>query len=102
MVLLRLRLLFSLMNDGVDYILNSILSQQLRSGIKSVQSNDNYYLSVSFKDGTNIIFWNTNKYYGWVSQGIVYFDNKIYSWKDGRPKKSTMYKLIKALNNFKY
>lgn len=96
---------FILMNYGIDRALNSILTQAMNSGIKSISGGDNYYLKIIFNDGSKLKAWNVNRYYGWLSKGCFTYPNKEdgeYNWNNARPHKNTMARLYKMLGTISY
>ena len=99
------RFTFTMMNHEIDRVLNSIVSKAMDSGIKSVSSRNNYYITIEFNDGSVLDAWNSNKYYAWLSSGVFIYpkkDNGSYKWKDSRLSKSTMSRLCKMLSKVSY
>lgn len=81
------------MNYPIDDYLDNILRRAIDSGIISITTEDGYYITISFRNGSTAELWNENRYYAWLSRGNV--DN--YHYDGARPKKSTMRKLRKAM-----
>jgi hypothetical protein len=47
-----------------------------------------------------IEFWSTNKYYAYFSQGNIYKNNElVFKWKDSRPSRKTLRKLINKIDD---
>ena len=75
----------------VDMVMNIYLDR----GIKKVE-HGGYFLYIEFNGGVKAKLQNTNKYYGWLSSG----DIGGFWWKDSRPRKSTMRRLIYELERY--
>lgn len=84
---------FTLFNDRVDNFLDSILNRKLIIGIKEIDKIDGHYITIIFNDNTRMVAWNSNKWYAWLSQGLI----GNYTWKDGRPRRKTMRKLYNQI-----
>lgn len=45
--------------------------------------------------------WNSTKWSGWLNTGnLSFFDKSVFSWKYARPKRKTMNRLLKKINEF--
>jgi len=86
-------------NYATDDILDRTLNNCIDSGIKSIDSVNEYRNTITFKNGITIEYWNTNKYYAWMNIGVIMFPygNK-YQWKDGMPRVRTIRRFRKALS----
>jgi len=83
-----------------DPVLDGIFKEALKSGIKSVKSNTEHNSTAYFNNGTEIYFWNANKYYGWMASGCCKFpDEYKYYWNNSRPSRKTMSDFYNQLNN---
>jgi len=84
---------------SVDPVLDSKLNNLLSIGISEVSSLQNgYYIHIVFNNGHSMTAWNANHYYAWLQNGCIESPESKYEWVDGRPKKSTIAKLVKELN----
>lgn len=83
-------------NHPVDPYLDVILSKCIDSGIDNIESKDLCLISITFKNGIEMIGWNENKYYAWLSQGVI----GKYQWNRSRPSKDTMNRLINKMAEY--
>ena len=92
------------MNYSVDRALDALLTKAMDSGIKAVTGGD-YYLDITFNDGSHLNAWNVNRYYAWLCKGRFAYPNKDdgeYSWCNARPRRATMARLYKMLGEISY
>lgn len=83
---------------GTDYLLDSILSCCIKSGIAKITTPSKHNIEISFNNGVKVIGWNCNLYYAWFSEGCFKFpDGSVYQWFDRMPSRKTLYRLLKQL-----
>lgn len=98
--LLRYRLLLMepIFNEAVDPVLDKFISDRINADVKSVSA-DYYHATVEFADGTTFRFWNVNRCYAWMYEGVItYADGKKYPFYNCRPRAKTMYLFKKKLS----
>jgi len=62
----------------------------------------NYECVIVFGDYSKLIFWNANRWYGWMNSGQMYFSNgKSIKWSSKSPSCEVLYKYRKLINNNK-
>ena len=77
--------------------LDKMLNICMKHGIQSYKRNTNYHTStVIFNNGVTYEFWDASKYAGWLSDGKI----DSFSYKNCMPKRSTMRKFRRLLDNF--
>lgn len=86
----RLGIYFTIMHYPVDPVLDEMINVNLDSGIDSIDFKGSFNTIIKFKNGISMDYWNTNKYYAWMSEGLI----GGYLWKDCRPKRRTMVRFI--------
>lgn len=87
---------FDIMNYSVDNILDIILNKKIKLGIKHINNNDRYYITITFNDDTTFKSWNVNKWYAWLNKG----DLDGYLYQSSRPKRKTMRRLLNAIEDY--
>jgi hypothetical protein len=56
---------------------------------------------ITFKDNTVFSFWDSNKWYAWMSSGTIHFSNgKILTWSSKCPSYEVLYKFKVEIDNF--
>jgi len=56
---------------------------------------------IVFKDNTELFFWDANKYYAWMSSGVINFSNgKSVKWSEKMPSYEVLYKYKRAVLDF--
>lgn len=92
---------FTIMNDDVDELLDSLLSNLIENKTIIDVKDEDYYLYIEFSNGVIANMWNANRYYAWLCIGTISENNSvIYKWNYARPRKKTMRKLRKKLRDF--
>jgi hypothetical protein len=67
-------------------------------GIKSISTNDKYWGTIVYNDGTTYLFWNENRWYSWMSRGKISFSNgKELNWVNKMPSYEVLYKYKKKM-----
>jgi hypothetical protein len=71
-------------------------------GVKSISlSPDKYYYTFIFNDGTEIKFWNANRWYAFMSQGEATFSNgKSFKWAGVMPPRSVLFKYKRIIKEY--
>lgn len=88
------------LNSPIDRTLDKKLRKALRKGIKDI-SRDICRLKITFRDGTVGEFWNCDKWYEWLREGILIpTDGNAYIWSYKRPTRRTMIKFKKAIEKY--
>lgn len=60
-----------------------------------------YNFIITFNDGTEAKIWNSNKYYAWMSEGVIIFSNgKKFTWSRTMPRFEVLYKFKKLIKNY--
>lgn len=99
------RFTFTMMIYQIDYYLDKMLNDDIKSGIKKITKENNYYIIIEFNSGTIYYMWDENKYYAWLSDGMIYKNNDtkkpVYTWKSTRPAKKTMALLLRKIKRSK-
>jgi hypothetical protein len=84
-------------NDDTEPDLDILLVYLNDVGIRSF-SMDSHWCTLTFKDNTVFKFWNSNKWYAWMSQGTIHFSNgKKISWSSGMPSNEVLVKYSKVI-----
>lgn len=97
------RFSFTMMLYKHDPVISALLSGCMDSGISAVKTNSKYSIIVTFKDGSELYAWNSNRYYGWLSEGrISQPDKSMYQWEEARPSREVMARLYNMLKNDSY
>lgn len=86
---------FTMMNDPVDPLLDKMLNKCLDKGINELSTTE-YNLHIVFNNNVEANLWNTNRWYGWLSRGNI----GPYVFDDGRPKKKTMRRVRRAIEEY--
>lgn len=74
-----------------DPILDILLIYLKEVGIKNYTC-DSYHTLITFNDGTKLNYWNVNKWYAWMSEGVVNFSNgKSYRWNHSMPSNKVLF-----------
>jgi len=61
-------------------------------GIKSFTCNNPHRVSIIFKDGTKLRFWNENRWYAWMSSGEINFSNgETLKWENRMPSREVVF-----------
>lgn len=91
---------FTYMNHPVDNIVDELLTNCIKSGIIQCESGE-YDLILTFQNGIKANLWNANKPYAWLQKGDFFRNGELFlTYKESRPKKSTMKKLEKEIINY--
>jgi hypothetical protein len=71
-------------------------------GIKSIDdTKSSYMITIEFNDGTIFNGWNTNRWYAWLSQGVIDFSNgEQLVWYSKRPRYKVIYRLKTIVKNW--
>lgn len=78
-------------------LLNILLIYLKSTGIKNYKDND-CYGDIEFNDGTKLHFWNTNKWYAWMSRGDIHFSNgEFFNWNEKMPNYEVLYHFKKEI-----
>lgn len=96
-------------NHAVDDLVENYLKDCLKSEIKNISQVTEYGFTsdhrsmAEFDNGIKYFFWNSNKYYGWLSEGKFVQDDEriIYEYGTGRPTVKTMYAFKQAIENYR-
>ncbi len=97
----RYKLGTSCFNNIIDTNLDTILCQCINCGIKSILIIDDYDRIVTFNNGIEYIFWNSNRNYAWLNAGVFKKINKeIYRYSHCRPTVKTMWMFDVAINEY--
>lgn len=91
-----LKFRFTMFIYPVDIIVDGMLNKLLDIGIKSIQSECYYFITIEFNNGSIAKMWNENKYYAWLSSGKI----DRYRYNGGRPTRKTMRKLFIAMQDY--
>jgi len=95
--------LFANRNYGTDYTLELLLSQLVKSQIKSISHDCAYYNTIIFSNGT-LYYWKKNWPYATFCRGkiSVNIDNKEYSynWSSAMPSRKLIRKLLNKIDDF--
>ena len=93
----RLQLNTLFFNESVDIVLDHHLLEGIKSGIKSLDS-DTHNGRVEFNNGTKLEYWNANKYYAWMTKGVLTLgDDWTFAYSSIRPSVKAMYLFQKEL-----
>jgi len=85
-------------NYKIDWTLDKAIILGVESGIEKIYSKSNYFAVCVFKNGTELTFWNVNRYYAWIASGEIKFKNGYtYDFSDCRPSAKTIYKFMQEL-----
>lgn len=79
-----------------DYVLDQLLIDGLRSGIKSIKYPCAYYTKIKFYNGTKVNAWNANKYYAYFQKGKI---NK-YKWNESMPSRKVLRMLYYSIVDY--
>lgn len=99
----RIKLFFTTLYREDD-ILTAVLKRCLDTGISSISyDKGEYYMTIVFNNNINVMLWNKNKWYAWLSRGIIFdsHDNALYSYSNARPSHKIMIRLDKEITKFK-
>ena len=84
----------------VDYKLNIILFYMNSIGIKQIDSQD-HNITIEFRDGTILKGWNCNRWYAWLTEGVINFSNgEKLSWSESRPNNEIFVKLKRIVKKW--
>lgn len=79
-------------------LLDILLLYLKTSGIKNYKVTT-YYGDIEFNDGTKLHFWNSSKWYAWMSRGEIYFSNgEKFDWNDKMPNFEVLYHFKKSID----
>lgn len=94
----RLLLRTLIFNEAKDNFYDKLLLKCLESGVDEILEYEKYNVEVVFYNGIKFRFWNSNKYYAWLTEGCFTMVNKhLIHFKDSRPSAKAMYLLEKQL-----
>ena len=94
----RLLLRTLIFNEYKDRFYDKLLLKCLESGIDKILECGKHHAEVVFYNGIKFRFWNTNKYYAWLTEGcFTTVDTHLIHFKDSRPSAKAMYLLQKQL-----
>lgn len=95
--------LFANRNYGIDYTLELLLSQLVKSQIKSISYDCYYFNTIVFSTGT-LYYWKKNWPYATFARGeiSVNINDKeyTYNWDHAMPSKKLIKKLLNKIDNF--
>ena len=94
--------IFSILINERDPLIDTVLGGLSDSGIESVEVQPGFFKKVVFNNKCSYVFWDTNKYYGWLGYGTFYdeYGNRRWSYKDLRPSRKMMNRFYLALNEW--
>lgn len=83
-----------------DYNLDVLLIYLNNIKINSIDSST-YHCEIIFDGGTKVIFWNENRWYAWMNNGEIEFENgKKLDWNNRMPSDEVLYKLKKIVRKY--
>lgn len=83
-------------NKKYDYYLSKLID----SGITNIEYDDPaFYINIEFNAG-KVHLWNENKYYAWLRDGCIDYDECHYEFSGKRPSVRTIYRLKKGIEDF--
>ena len=95
--------LFANRNYDTDYTLELLLSQLVKSQIKSISCDCHYYNTIVFSMGT-LYYWKRNWPYATFSRGTIKVDinneEHTYNWDGAMPSKKLIKILLSKIDNF--
>lgn len=92
------KLTFKLMNYPIDSLLDELLKRVMNEKITDL-SIGVYRITLRTKNHY-VQIWGENKWYAWLSEGIIKFNGKEYDFNDVRPKRKTMIEFDKYLRSY--
>lgn len=88
-------------NESIDNIFHILKEIIPKLDVKLTSGYEIAMLSSDSKSG--IVFWNENKYYSWLSNGVLFKNgNIICRWHGYRPSRKTMYDFKEAIKSLRF
>ncbi len=91
-------------HDTNETLTQIIMSSLLDSTIIYVTyERDGYQITVGFNNGVEITGWNKNRYYSWLSGGVITINGvQKLTWSGSMPSRVCMYRLACAIRDYHY
>ena len=94
----RIKLGAFFFNYNIDPVVDNFLERRKNSSIFSIEPINSFETKVTFSDGAEFTFWNSNKYYGWLCYGSIKLKGgSIYRYTFGRPSAKQMYLFLQKI-----
>lgn len=95
--------LFARRNYGTDYALELLLAQLVKSQIKSISNDSDFYNTIEFNMGT-LYYWKRNWPYATFSKGIISLNTNnqkhTYQWSKAMPSRKLIKELLNKIDDF--
>ena len=88
----------AMFNSGESDIVTGIFDTVCDKHWISVDIGD-YETRIKTKD-IEVLFWSSNKYYGYASDGKAIIDGRSYRWDDERPSASAMLRMVRRIRAY--
>lgn len=87
-------------HENLTWQINDMLDNPIVSVVESPKE-DSFYVTVTFEDGSRLHAWYVNRFYGWLSRGILSRPSgATMTWDKRVPSYKVQWKLRRAIQRF--